>query len=133
MPSVTLIKPVTHGDEDLNPGDPIDDLTDKEARRLVALGVAVMDGGDDLDVDIDEDDGGTDGDAEDLEPEEDEPESGDASATGGLSSDVIMAMKKDELLKALADVNVEVGKNETVPQLRDKLLNAVAKGTGDDV
>lgn len=107
MPSVTLLHPVRHNHESYVAGDVIDDLTQKQADRLVRLGfarhgvVTVK------------------ASAAETEPTEPLPD--------GLSQeDVarIQKMKKSELVKELKDLGIEAEETETKKALQDKLIAA---------
>ncbi len=113
MPSVTLTAPVTHDDEKLEPGDVIRDLTDKAARRLVALGVATM--GESITVDD-----GLDA-PPDLPP--DLPH-GDVA--------LIKKMKKPEIMAALAKAGIAASESEKLSELRDKLTAAWSTPSGGE-
>lgn len=105
MPTVTLTAPVRHDGERLQAGDVIPGLSGKAAARLVALGVAVQ--GETVQVE--------DGKALGLDPPD------------GLTPEEeaeIKAMKKADLLAALAEAGVDAAGNETVASLRAKLMEA---------
>ncbi|MCD8349577.1 MAG: hypothetical protein LUC93_03095 [Planctomycetaceae bacterium] len=111
MPSVTLTEPVTHDEEDLVAGDVIPNLTEKEAKRLVALGVATM--GESVTVD--------DGKESDPTPIDLTPE----------QMVEIRGMKKDELLAALKESGVECSSAENKPDLAAKLMRAWSESGGE--
>lgn len=116
MASVKLLRPVEHNGEDLVPGDVITDLDEKAAARLVRLGLATRE----IPTASGEGDSGEDGEEHGLSPEE---------------VAEIANMKKDELLSALKEAEVEATSKETLAQLRAKLTKAWSKplepGNGD--
>ncbi|MDR1744484.1 MAG: hypothetical protein LBS30_01885 [Planctomycetota bacterium] len=113
MPSVTLTAPVTHDDEKLEAGDVIRDLTDRAAKRLVALGVATMGESVTVDDDLDDDD----------KAPPDLPQ-GDVS--------LIRRMKKPEVMAALAKAGIAASESEKLAELKEKLTAAWSAPSDDD-
>ncbi len=139
MANVILTKPLTHNDEDLKPGDPIFDLTEKDAARLVALGVAKRD-----DAVGDGSSGSGDGDDDpsftppvdddDAEEEPEEEVAEDSRYDGVLSDEEraeIKAMPKATVMENLTDAGVEFKPSESVAKLREKLMQAWSEPAGD--
>ncbi len=114
MASVTLKSPVKHNDTDYVAGDVITDLSQKEAERLVRLGVAVA--------------------GEVVTIQDDDPPA--PTMETGITPEQaaeIKKMTKAKLLAALAAAGVKADDSEKAADLKTKLTAAwAAAPAGDD-
>ncbi len=113
MASVTLKSPVKHSDTEYVAGDVITNLTQKEAERLVRLGVAVA--GEVVTI-----------------PDDDPPaQTTEAGITLEQAAE-IKKMTKAKLIAALTSAGIEASESEKAADLKEKLTAAWSGAAADD-
>ena len=113
MASVTLKSPVTHSDTEYVAGDVITDLTQKEAERLVRLGVAVA------------------GEVVTIQDDDPPAPTTEAGITPEQAAE-IKKMTKAKLVAALAAAGIEASESEKAADLKEKLIAVWSGAAADD-